>query len=148
MKVLKKTIEIEAPIDDVWEVLTSFDKYEAWNRFTPKVETSGRLGDPVTLHVRLKETGNLRKSHLKIEHIEPYTLSWGTRNLFIEAHRTQSLSPLDSGHTLYESKEPFGGLLGRIVVWFLEARLMRGYQWAAEGLKNQAEQNVARKKAQ
>ena len=140
MTTLTYAIDIDAPIQTVWGVLTQFDKYESWNTFTPQVETTGRLGDGVTLHVRLNDSGRLTKSNLTIEQIEPYTLCWGDDNLFIKAHRTQTLTQLDDGRTRYESSEPFGGLLAPIIIWLLKSKLMRGYQWAAEGLKKEAEQ--------
>ena len=139
MVTLSYTIDIDAPINIVWNTLTDFDSYSGWNKFTPKVETTGRLGDRVTLHVNLNDSGRMTTSNLVIEQIEPYTLCWGDDNLFIKAHRTQTLTQLDDGRTRYESSEPFGGLLAPIIIWLLKSKLMRGYQWAAEGLKAEAE---------
>ena len=143
MRTLKVTIDIDAPIETVWEVLTRFNDYENWNRFTPKVETRGRLGDPVTLHVRLNNFGPLIKSNLVIAQIEPNILCWGSDNLFIKAHRTQSLTQLSERKTRYESSEPFGGLLAPLILWLYKANLMRGYSWAAEGLKAEAEKQAS-----
>ncbi len=139
MRTLTATIDIEAPIETVWHVLTGFDDYENWNRFTPKVETDGRLGDSVTLHVRLNNFGPLTKSKLVITQIEPYTLCWGSENFFIKAHRTQTLTRISERKTRYESREPFGGLLAPIIIWLYKTNLMRGYDWAAQGLKVEAE---------
>ena len=142
MTTLNYSIEIDAPIDLVWEVLTQFDRYGEWNRFTPKVETTGRLGDPVTLFVRLNEGEGKRltRSKLTLKKRAAYELCWGAENFFIKANRYQTLTPLEGGKTLYQSREPFGGLLAPLIMWLHRDNLMRGYRWAAEGLKARAEQ--------
>jgi len=144
MTTLTYTIDINAPIEQVWEVLTDFDAYGAWNRFTPKIETSGRIGERVKLHVRLseKEGGRLTQSNLTIKKKAAYELCWGSENFLIKANRFQTLTPLESGKTRYESREPFGGLLAPLIMWLHRDNLMRGYKWAAEGLKERAERKV------
>lgn len=145
MTTLTTSIEINAPIELVWNVLTDFSKYTDWNRFTPIVETSGRLGDGVTLHVNLSSGNKLTKSQLIIEQFEPYTLCWGDDNLFVKAHRTQTLEQLGPTKTLYQSVEPFAGLIKPIIMLAYKDKLMRGYQWAAEGLKAESERLFAQK---
>lgn len=141
MTILTYTIDIDAPIEQVWEVLTDFHAYAEWNRFTPKIETSGRIGEPVRLHVRLSdnENGRLTRSNLIMKKKAAYELCWGSENFLIKANRYQTLTPLEDGRTRYESREPFGGLLAPVIMWWHRENLMRGYQWAAKGLKERAE---------
>ena len=47
----EQTVKIDAPIEKVWQVLSNFEHYEQWNPFTPKVELSKVIGEPVYLHV-------------------------------------------------------------------------------------------------
>lgn len=139
MTTLEVALEIDAPIDQVWRVLTDFENYDSWNRFTPRVETTGMVGEPVDLHVRLNDSGRLRVQTLTVEQNEPYVLVWGDDNLFIKAHRYQTLTPIDEHRTLYESREPFGGLLAPLIIWLMKDKLMHGYRLAAEGLKKKVE---------
>lgn len=141
MTTLTYAIDIDAPIEAVWQVLTEFEAYGDWNTFTPKIETSGRLGEPVRLHVCLndKENGRLTTSNLIMKKKAAYELCWGAENFFIKANRYQTLTPLANGKTRYESREPFGGLLAPLIIWLLRDKLMRGYRWAAEGLKERVE---------
>jgi uncharacterized protein YndB with AHSA1/START domain len=37
MRVLEKTIEIDATPDEVWAVLTDFDDYDKWNPFVTSI---------------------------------------------------------------------------------------------------------------
>lgn len=141
MTTLKYAVDIDAPIEQVWDILTDFGAYAEWNRFTPKIETSGRIGERVKLHVRLseKENGRLTQSNLTLKKKAAYELCWGSENFLIKANRTQTLTPLEGGKTRYESREPFGGLLAPLIMWWYRENLMRGYKWAAEGLKRRAE---------
>ena len=141
MPALTTTIDINAPIEIVWAVLTDFEAYGEWNKFTPSVETSGRLGDPVRLQVRLSnnKNGRLTRSTLTLKKKAAYELCWGTDTLLVKANRYQTLTPLKDGRTRYESKEPFEGLLAPLILWWHRDNLMRGYRWAAEGLKERAE---------
>lgn len=144
MTTLTTSIDIDAPIEKVWAVLTDFDAYSEWNRFTPIVETSGRIGEPVRLRVRLneKENGRLTRSALTMKKKAAYELCWGSENFLIKVNRYQTLTPLEDGGTRYESREPFGGLLAPLIMWLHRENLMRGYRWAAEGLKARAEANL------
>ncbi|UCE85470.1 MAG: SRPBCC family protein, partial [Deltaproteobacteria bacterium] len=52
-KCVRAEIEIDAPIERVWRILTDLDRYADWNPFTPRVESTLRIGAPVHLYVRL-----------------------------------------------------------------------------------------------
>ena len=45
------TVEIDAPVAVVWQVLTDLDRYAEWNPFTVRIDTTFKLGDPVHLHI-------------------------------------------------------------------------------------------------
>ena len=49
-------IQINAPIDFVWDVLTEVEKYGEWNLFTPQVRTDFKIGSPAHLLVRMGPT--------------------------------------------------------------------------------------------
>ena len=147
MPILSYTINIDAPIEEVWAILTDFEAYDEWNKFTPSVETSGRIGEPVRLQVRLNsnENGRLTRSTLTMKKKAAYELCWGTDGFLLKANRYQTLTPLEDGRTQYESREPFEGLLAPLILWWHRENLMRGYKWAAEGLKERAEKRIKRK---
>jgi uncharacterized protein YndB with AHSA1/START domain len=74
-KCVRAEVEIDAPIDRVWRVLTNIEGYGDWNPFMPKVKTTLEIGDPIHLSVRL--VGN-RTIH-RVETVtrnQPYTLGW------------------------------------------------------------------------
>ena len=116
MTTLTYAIDIDAPIQTVWSVLTQFDSYESWNKFSPVVETAGGLGDGVTLHVKLNDSGRLTKSNLKIEQIEPYSdvlfLESGTDGIEI------SESDYDAHNTwAWITKKPLCYMVPHVLAW-------------------------------
>ena len=72
-KCVRAEVEIDAPIERVWKILTDTDGYDAWNPFTPQVETTLRIGDPVHLRVRLVGTRLMRRTEF-VTRNEPHTL--------------------------------------------------------------------------
>ena len=50
---VRAEIEIDASIDRVWQILNDLQAYAEWNPFTPLVESSLQIGDPIHLHARM-----------------------------------------------------------------------------------------------
>lgn len=46
-------VEIDAPVEGVWDILMDVDRYGEWNPFTTRVATNFEIGSPVDLHVTL-----------------------------------------------------------------------------------------------
>lgn len=139
-KVLTVSIEIEAPLELVWRILTDFTNYELWNPFTPRVECHGRVGTPVTIEAHLTDSGKGRMTYLSLNTFEPpHKLCWGADHWYLQVNRCQTLTAVGPTHTRYETSELFAGLLSPLVIWTQYNNLMRGYQRAAAGLKQTAE---------
>lgn len=138
---VRAEIEIDAPIERVWQVLKHVDRYGAWNPFTPRVESTFRIGDPIHLHVRLRAK---RLTH-RVEYVtrnEPYTLGWemkmGARFL-LHAERIQTLTAVDEHRTHYLTEDCFGGWLAPLVLVLYGGAIERGFGDCAVGLKKAAE---------
>jgi uncharacterized protein YndB with AHSA1/START domain len=138
---VRAEIEIDAPLERVWRILTDFQGYRAWNPFTPRVETTLRIGDPIHLHVRLV---GKRLMH-RVEYVtrnQPYTLGWemkmGARFL-LNAERIQTLTPIDAQRTRYLTEDSFHGWLAPLVLALYGRAMQRGFGDCALGLKKAAE---------
>jgi len=137
---LTNSLIIDAPATAVWNVLTDFSRYAAWNPFTPEVNCTGVVGDPVTLLAQLGEGRTPRAVSLQLTTWQPpQQLCWGADDWYLRVNRCQSLTPLPDGRTRYTNSESFTGILAPLVVWTQRQKLMRGYRKAAEGLKKEAE---------
>lgn len=141
--VLGNRIEIKAPVEVVWAVLTDFERYPQWNRFSPRVECSGQVGDRVTIWAQLAPKWPAYITRLTLtKHEAPYELCWGSDAWHLHVERCQMLAEQPDGSTLYENRERFAGPLSPLVMALLRRRLMAGYRLAAEGLKARAEERT------
>lgn len=143
--ILSNQLHIQAPVEIVWAVLSDFERYSEWNRFSPRVECTSQVGDPVTVYAQLAPNWPIYTTHLILYKLEsPHTLCWGNDAWHLQVERCQTLTAQADGSTLYENRERFAGPLAPLLMAFLRRRLMAGYQLAAEGLKAQAEERTER----
>ncbi|MCO4770795.1 MAG: SRPBCC domain-containing protein [Deltaproteobacteria bacterium] len=139
---VRSEIEIEAPLEYVWEILTDLGGYAAWNPFTPRAESTLRVGDPIHLDVRL--TGEkISRSVDTITAMEPgKALCWHMKvgaSFLLVAERCQTLVALDGDRTLYRSEEHTTGVLAPLLMLLYGAAMQRGFDDCAAGLKRHAE---------
>ncbi len=138
---VRAEVEIDAPIERVWQILTDLDGYADWNPFTPRVETTLAIGEPIHLHVRLVGTRLMHRVET-VTRNAPYTLGWemklGARSL-LHAERVQVLTPIDEGRTHYMTEDCFSGLLRPLVLGLFGRAMERGFSDCALGLKKAAE---------
>ena len=114
MEAIWTLIDIEAPPEAVWRVLTDFDRYADWNPVLPKAKGKAALGTRLRLWLALTET---RRATIRplVTHVEPgRELRWlfylGLPGLF-RGERTFALRPAPGGTTTLIHRETFGGLL-------------------------------------
>jgi hypothetical protein len=143
------SIEIDAPIEQVWAVLVDVARYPEWNPFTVSVDTTLELGSPVDMRVcllgRIGKDG-VRKTMHQVEYITSYDegrrLSWGANvgpGWFIEADRWQELTDLGQGRTRYETVDEFTGVGVGFMLLLMERHMARGFGEVAHSLKARCE---------
>ncbi len=135
------TVEIEAPIERAWDILTDFERYGEWNPFTPSVATEFEIGSPVDLYVRM---GPWRLKQVeRIESIEPpHLIAWSTtmgHRFLISALREQRLEAVGEGRCRYRTTDDFAGFLIPLVMLLFGGFVRRGFNDVARGLKARAE---------
>lgn len=134
-------LEIEAPIERVWDILLHTGRYGEWNPFTTRVETTFEIGSPVVLCVKL---GPIRlRQPERIEAVEPpRLLVWSTKvghPLLVAARREQRLDDLGAGRCRYVTTDVFTGVLTPLVVLLFGRLIRRGFNDMARALKRRAE---------
>ena len=144
-KCVRAEVDIDAPIERVWQILNDIDRYAEWNPFTPKLETTLRIGDPIHLQVRL--VGERLTHRLEwITRNERYSLGWemqmGAR-FVLHAERVQVLTAIDESRTHYMTEDCFSGWLRSLVVGLFGKAMERGFRDCGLGLKKAAESHPA-----
>src|SRR5216684_8210040 len=114
MKEVSAEIEIEAPAEMVWQVLTDFAKFPEWNPFIRQM--SGEVRTGAQLEVRLEPSGGRAMSFKpKMLNVEPNReIRWLGRLLIpglFDGEHTLTIEPLDEKRVRFTQREKFTGLL-------------------------------------
>lgn len=135
-------IDIDAPPQRVWKVLTDFDHYHEWNPFA---RIAGRPTENARLHVELTPPGGrttrFRPTVTRVE--KGHELRWlghlVVPGLFDGEHRFV-LDPLDDGErTTLTHAEEFSGVLAPLVWRLIETGTERGFEEMNAALKRRVE---------
>jgi hypothetical protein len=143
------SIEIDAPLPEVWAVLKDVARYPEWNPFTVSVATDFQVGSPVDMRVCLKgkkKSDGTRKTMHQVEYVTSYTegsrVSWGVNvgpGWLIKADRWQQLTDLGDGRTRYETVDEFTGVGVPFMMLLMERHMARGFAEVAHALKDRCE---------
>lgn len=132
-------IDLEAPAELVFRVITDFDAYPQWNRFTPRTTLRNAdlaVGAELDLDCQMTERQLLRDEREVILALEPesYRFCMGTSRKRgrpgIRSQRWQICEPIGSERTHFVNYEQFEGLLAPIVYFLYRDKLaeaFRGY---------------------
>lgn len=137
-------IEIDAPIELVWSLLTDTESYSDWNPFTPKIETDFALGSAVDLEVHLGKL-TLDQTEIMQDFDAPTRLAWGADMFklgglaFVKASREQCLTRVGDARCSYVSRDYLSGPLTALVVLSFGKAMREGFNAAGYGLKRYAE---------
>ncbi len=134
-------VELERPLDEVFEQLADFSNYGRWNPFVVKVAGAARaeVGARVRFDVRWPDGGRASSGEV-VTRVERTATSaelvWrftGALPEFglVRAERVQRLTKLGDTRTRYESTEMFDGLLARFIPL---ARVQAGFAAQARAM--------------
>src|SRR5689334_23311959 len=144
-------VEIDAPIDVVWAVMTDTAAYAEWNSFVREADCPSppKVGDPIVLHVEFTPGGRRITSPERITALDPPTgegtrtalmsyvfEGWPARLGLVRGVRHQRLTQEPGGPTRYDTVEEFSGPL---VALAGPKRVQAGFERHAADLKARAE---------
>ena len=131
-------IDIAAPPEVVWDVLTGFERWPDWN---PEVKSMSFDG-PVAPGSEFRWKAGPGTIVSTLEQVEPPRLvRWRGRTLSIKALHQWRLEPRDGG-THVETDESFTGLLARLFRRPLQKTLDKSLTEGLEHLKREAERRA------
>ncbi len=142
MKEIHTEIEIHAPAERLWRVLTDFAAYPEWNPFVRRGEGEVKVG--ARLHVFIQPSGGKAMSFRpRVLVADPdRELRWLGRlwvpGLFDGEH-SFLIEPLDEGRVRFIQRERFGGLLVPLLWKKLDGETRRGFEEMNRALKVRCE---------
>lgn len=113
-KKIETTIEIKATPEQVWKVLTDFEKYSEWNSFIKSIEGKKAQGEQWVIHIE-PPNRKMMKFTPKVLKFEPNKeLRWlgsaAIKGIFDGEHYFK-ITNLNNGFIRFDHGEIFKGLL-------------------------------------
>lgn len=136
-RVYAAEVEIDAPVDAVWEVLVDLDGYADWNPFTPSMRSTLRVDAPIDMRVRMAKLGLTLRQRETVRAVDPpRRLVWGVDMMggLVRAERLQTLTALDGDRTRYRTVNTIEGPLGPLVFLLFGPSIQAGFDGVAEAL--------------
>jgi hypothetical protein len=140
---LRREIEIDAPPEGVWAVVTEFAAYPEWNPFIRRI--GGELREGARLEVRIEPPG-ARATTFKptVRSVEANReLRWLGRLLFpgiFDGEHSLRIEPLEGGRSRFVQSERFSGVLVGLVKGTLQKTEV-GFEQMNAALKARIEQS-------
>jgi hypothetical protein len=131
-------IDIAAPPQAVWDVLTRFDNWPNWNSDVKSMAFEGPLAPGSTFRWKAGP-GTILSTLDRVE--PPRYISWHGKTLTIDAYHEWWLEPRDGG-THVRTEETFSGLLAKILRGTLQKTLDKSFQAGVECLKRESERRA------
>jgi hypothetical protein len=145
MREISTAVDIDAPPERVWSILTDFAAYPEWNPFIVRADGALQPGARLTVTMRPpgRRTATFRP---RVTVLEPNReLRWlghlVVPGLFDGEH-IHRLERSEGGGTRYRQEETFNGILVPLTGSMLEAT-ERGFQAMNAALKERAERSPA-----
>ena len=144
MKEIRTEIEIDAPVNEVWSILTDFARHPAWNPFIREI--SGELRQGAQLQVSLGPPGK-RAMKFKpiVQMLEPgKTFRWLGHLLFpglFDGEHIFELEAAGENGTRFIQREKFHGILVGLFRKSLDTDIKNGFIAMNEALKKEVEES-------
>ena len=142
MKEIHTEIDIGAPVEKVWDLLTDFKNFELWNPFIRKIEGTPTLGTKIKIHLHTSG-GRSRSYQPEITKLEPFKeLRWFGKSTIpgiFNGERIFILKPIEGNQIKFIHKEIFTGILVHLVGNRLDKDMYNSFISMNEALKNRAE---------
>ena len=148
---VSETVEIDAPASVVWQVLTDMPRYNEWNPFCVRAESTLEMGAPVAMTlVNYADPGSLVPNLEYICAFEPeQMLSWEmvhSEAWPYPARRDQVIEATGDASCRYWSSDAFLGANGIHVMRFAGPWVKRAFDDSGRALKARAEALYAAEK--
>ena len=146
VRTIRSAIEIRAPLELVWEVLTDFPGYPEWNPHLRRVRGKPRQGRRLSVLSQPPGARAVRLRPRLISWTPPHELRWRASfiagRLFSGEHGFR-LEPLGTDRVRFVQDETFRGLLVPLYSRLRLPATRRGFEQMNQALRERAEARAA-----
>ena len=136
-------LDINAPIDTVWQVIANFSEYSQWNPFIVGCSCDLQVGNTIEMKVSMKEGGTPLTQTEYITEVEPGKhfayVSPKRPTFLLRSYRSHTLTALNTGKTLYQSHFELHGWLSPLIKLFVGKSLLRGFDGMSKAIVRRSE---------
>jgi hypothetical protein len=114
MKYISTSINIHASAKDVWQVLSNFEDYPAWNPFIRNIEGTLQVGSTLTATIQLPDSRPMAFRPKIISYKEGHHLTWVGHFLIpgiFDGEHSFEIHQKSGGVIQFIQKESFKGIL-------------------------------------
>ncbi|MGB2693795.1 MAG: SRPBCC domain-containing protein [Dehalococcoidia bacterium] len=141
-KELRTEIEIDAPPERVWRVLTDFASFPEWNPFMPNLHGEAKVGSKLEVEMRPPGGRAMTFRPTVLAATPNRELRWlgrvGLPGVFDGEHRF-AIEALDGNRSRFVQSERFTGALVLPIMLMIEKSTLRGFEEMNAALKGRAE---------
>lgn len=142
MKELKTDIQINAPVETVWNILIDFEKYPDWNPFVKSVTGDVKAGQSFKVVLQPEDSRPMTFKPVCLELTENRSFRW-LGHFFIpglfDGEHIFELTEQDDDTTHFIQREKFNGLLVPFLWKMLDTNTRTGFEKMNQKLKELAE---------
>jgi hypothetical protein len=144
MKELYSEIEIQAPAERVWQLLTDFASFPNWNPFIRRIQGVAKEGQQLEVYIQPSGAKGMTFRPTILTTVPNCELRW-VGHLFIpglfDGEHSFVIERLNENRVQFIQRECFTGLLVPLLANQLDKDTKRGFEDMNRALKEQAEQN-------
>ena len=136
MQTLHASIDIDAPAEQVWRVVTDFARYPEWNPFIVRAAGEQRVGGRLELTITAPDVRAVT-FRPRVLDLEPGRLiRWKGKLLvpgLFDGRHSLMVEPLDDGRSRFTTHEEVSGILVPVLGKVMRAS-QQGFELMAEAL--------------
>jgi len=138
---IDKTVDINAPADVVWEVISDLAKYPEWNPFCVECRSTLVPGDPIDMKVRLRGRVQAQREWVKT-YAEGRGFSYSIKPLplgALSSRRAHEIHAVSGTRSRYRSHFQLQGWFSGVVLALMRGALEQGFADMTAAVQQRAE---------
>ena len=139
---LETQIEIEAPVERIWSLLTDFSSYPRWNPFVRSIEGTLAVGQSLNVFIRPPDSRGMRFRPTVLTVQPDREFRWKGKVLLsglFDGEHYFKLEATPGGRVTFRQGETFSGILVPLFRGSLDGATKQGFVAMNEALKHEAE---------
>lgn len=147
--VIDRTVEINAPAQLVWEVITDLPRYGEWNPFVLECQSTLMPGEAINMKVKLGSKLQAA-NEVMLENVAGKRLAYRMKPVppgALSSFRSHDIESLGTDRTRYQSHFELLGWMMPLVRGLMGKHLEAGFAGMTDGIQQRAEQLWAQRQS-